>query len=215
MAPLHPFVSHTLLFPPLDSLLCSPCIHCGLPIHLSPHSERFSVLISRSFSSVSTAFWHAFPIILLLVPSWVPRVLALSFPKHLNLLVCNTMFSGAFPFAFAIRKPACSHICSWWGLNSWVPSAFLTCSPTSPPLHVAFPVYFQRGVPLCTTLCAPPSVVSLPMSPVHKPSVPPVFALPLQLTLPRAYFVESYIRSLALLSAPAHVTLWVPPWIID
>ena len=34
----------------------------------------------------------------------------LNFPEQLNLPVCNTIPTGSFPFAFSLRKPACSHI---------------------------------------------------------------------------------------------------------
>ena len=68
MSPHHPFVSRTLLFPPLGSLLCSPL--------------AFPYLTPRSFSSVYIAINMPSPLGLLWISPWIPRVIALSFPQH-------------------------------------------------------------------------------------------------------------------------------------
>ena len=101
------------------------------------------------------------------------------------------------------------------GSSYWVPITFVSRSPTTLPIHVAFP-----GISRCCPLRAK-SVrspidwpgFSLPMLTGHKlsvPLLPPplVFALPLQPTLP-LHILSSVI------SVPEFVTLCVVPWIID
>jgi len=192
---LHPFVSCTSLFRPLGSLLCSPCIRCGLPMHLSlPFAIRSLCFYLPDHSPLFPLYSNIYCLVrsggytklwMLLPTPWVPLVVAVSSPKHF--LVCNNVHPGAslLPLAltFLLRSQCICYM-----------------SPTTSPLHVAFPVYFQVCSSMRDSVLTPFGlpVASLPMLPGHKLSVPSLFAPTLQLAFPRVCFVVPYITTITI-----------------